>query len=73
MSHFDDVDGLLWIDPRTPAGVIIWLVVAVLAVGWAIWANEESENTCQKLGEVYVDSRADYTLCKDDAGVVRSR
>lgn len=68
MSHFDDVDFVMW----GPMGAI-GLVAAVVAIIWAASADHESANDCAAHGENYIDSRTGYTLCEQDGGVVVRR
>lgn len=69
MSHLDDVDGLVW---AGPAG-LVGLVIAIIAIAWAVAADESSAKDCEAHGEKYVDSRAGYTLCEQDGGTVVKR
>ncbi len=68
MSHFDDVDFVLW-GPISLVG----LVIAVPFIVWAIWADNDSATRCAEYGETYVDSRVGYTLCEQDGGTVVRR
>jgi len=69
MSHFDDVDFLVWAGP----GGVIGLIIAIIAIVWACHADHESANECAKHGEKYIDSRTGYTLCEQDGGAVIRR
>ncbi len=69
MSHFDDVEFVVWCGPVGLLG----LVVAIAAIGWSIYADGLSENDCIKHGEKYIDSRTGYTLCEQDGGTVVRR
>ena len=69
MSHFDDVDVVVFAGPVGAIGVL----VAIAAIIWSVYADNESANDCAKHGEKYVDSRIGYTLCEQDGGTVVRR
>ena len=70
MSHFDDVDGLVWMGP---AGLFGLTVAIAFAIVWAIASDSASADECAKHGEKYIDSRTGYTLCEQDGGTVVRR
>lgn len=69
MSHFDDVDFVFW----GPVGGVIGCVLVVVAIVWAVAADQQSAADCASHGEKYIDSRAGYTLCEQDGGTVVRR
>lgn len=74
MSHFDDVEPLLWGEgPKAGAGCMVFTVVAIVAIAWAVMADGESAELCKRHGEKYVDSNSRYTLCERKDGTVVKR
>ena len=73
MSHFDDIEPLVYgSSSTTVAGGVISTIVVLIAVIWAVSADNDSKELCEKHGEKYIDSRTEYTLCeKPDHTVIR--
>lgn len=69
MSHFDDIDLVVYSAPATGFGVL----VVIAGIIWALAADQSSADTCKEHGEKYVDSRIGYTLCEQDGGTVVRR
>lgn len=74
MSHFDDVEPIFWGEgPKSTVGAALFLVVAVVAIVWAVSADNDSKALCEKYGEKYIDSKTAYTLCEFKDGTVVRR
>lgn len=73
MSHFDDLDVLFIGD--NPKGCLggIFIILLIVAVVWAFYADSASQKLCTEHGDKYIDSRAGYTLCEQDGGTVVRR
>lgn len=69
MSHFDDVDVVVF---AGPAG-FVGLLIIVAAIIWSVPTDSSSMKDCESHGEKYIDSQIGYTLCEQDGGTVVRR